>query len=126
MRTVSIVARGSRFNTRPVMASSTTPVAKANIYGSFTFGDGTTENPYAADFIRSWVKQKYNEELSLDEIRSMPIRRLRDRLIGFQEQFLEDGRVDKEIDQILSAGEELSVIAKAMNGTGPFSRRKLA
>src|SRR5258706_10467744 len=45
----------------------------------------------------------------------MRVRRLRDRLIGFQEQYLEDGRLDKEIDQVLSAGEELSVIARAMN-----------
>jgi len=84
---------------------------------SFTFGaqEGATDNPYAADYVRAWAKQKYGEEMSLDEIRSMPVRRLRDRLIGFQEQYLEDGRLDKEIDRILSAGEELSVIVKAMN-----------
>jgi preprotein translocase subunit SecA len=84
---------------------------------SFTFGgdEGATDNPYAADYVRSWAKAKYGEELSLDEIRSMPVRRLRDRLIGFQEKYLEDGKVEKEIDQVLAAGEELSVIARAMN-----------
>ncbi|HEV8377849.1 MAG TPA: SEC-C metal-binding domain-containing protein, partial [Tepidisphaeraceae bacterium] len=77
--------------------------------------EGANDNPYAADMVRNWVMAKYRQELSLDEIRSTPLRRLRDRLIGFQEQYLEDGRLDKEIDQILSAGEELPVIARAFN-----------
>ena len=77
--------------------------------------EGVNDNPYAADVIKNWVRQKYGEEMSIDEIRSLPIRRLRDRLIGFQEQYLEDGRLDKEIDKVLSAGEELAVIARAMN-----------
>src|SRR5439155_1276169 len=58
---------------------------------------------------------KYREEMSLDEIRNLPVRRLRDRLIGFQEQYLEDGKVDKEVDRILSNGQDLAIIAKAMN-----------
>ncbi len=77
--------------------------------------EGANDNPYAADMVRNWVMAKYRQELSLDEIRTTPLRRLRDRFIGFQEQYLEDGRLDKEIDQILSAGEELSVIARAFN-----------
>ena len=94
--------------------------------------EGVNDNPYAADFIKNWVRQKYGEEMSIDEIRSLPIRRLRDRLIGFQEQYLEDGRVEKEIDKVLSAstgpaasekpgaaestnGADLSRVAKAMN-----------
>jgi len=85
---------------------------------------------YAETELASWAAEKFGVKVDpkemlidverqmrkpVDEIRSMPVRRLRDRLIGFQEQYLEDGRLDKEINQILSAGEELSVIAKAMN-----------
>ena len=39
MRTASIVARGSRPKSRPVTISSTTPVANAKKYGSFTVGE---------------------------------------------------------------------------------------
>jgi preprotein translocase subunit SecA len=81
------------------------------------FGNGETQNdnPYAADMIRNWSMAKFREEFSLDEIRSMPIRRLRDRLIGLQEQYLEDGKVETEVDRILAEGQDHAVIAKLMN-----------
>jgi hypothetical protein len=41
MRTASMVARGSRPRIHPVKTSSTTPVASAITYGTFTFGDGS-------------------------------------------------------------------------------------
>ena len=41
MRTVSIVARGSRRKQRPVIASSTTPAANAKKYGNLIFGEGS-------------------------------------------------------------------------------------
>jgi len=83
---------------------------------TFTFGeDGQTDNPYAADYIRAWAFNKYREELKLDEIRTMPVRRLRDRLIGMQEQFLADGKLEREVDQILEANSQPETLAKAMN-----------
>ena len=39
------------------------------------------DNPYAADYVRAWAWSKFREELPLDEIRSSPVRRVRDRLL---------------------------------------------
>src|ERR1041385_9051745 len=73
------------------------------------------DNPYAADFVRGWVKMKFGEEITLDEIRTTPVRRLRDRMIGFQEQFLEDGRLEKEVDALLLSHKGPDDLAKAVN-----------
>jgi preprotein translocase subunit SecA len=64
--------------------------------------DGSTENPYAGDFIRAWAKMKFNRELTLDEIRSHNIRTLRDKLIGMQEAYLTDGELEKEVDRLIA------------------------
>jgi preprotein translocase subunit SecA len=80
------------------------------------YGDGaSTDDPYRADYVRMWVKSKYGEELSLEEIRSMNVRRLRDRLLGFQEQYMEDGRLEKEIDALTRQQSDPAALAKAVN-----------
>jgi preprotein translocase subunit SecA len=85
---------------------------------AFTFGgeDQATDNPYAADHIRGWAMMKFREELSLEEIRTGSIRRLRDRLIGLMEQFLVDGRLEKEIDAMIAAHADPAELARAVNG----------
>ncbi|MGE5608994.1 MAG: preprotein translocase subunit SecA, partial [Bacillota bacterium] len=82
------------------------------VYGG---GENVTDNPYAADYVRGWAWMKFREELSLDEIRSMSVRRLRDRLIGMMEQYVEDGRLAKEVDTILQAHQEPAAVAAAVN-----------
>ena len=70
---------------------------------SFAFGDtGITDNPYAAEFVRVWAMNKYRIDLPLEHIRATPIRKLRDELIGYQEEWLEDGKIEKEVDQLLA------------------------
>ncbi|MDB5357573.1 MAG: preprotein translocase subunit SecA [Phycisphaerales bacterium] len=71
---------------------------------TFAFGDGQAgDNPYAADYVRSWIRAKYGIDKPLEEIRMTPVRRLRDELIGYQEKFLTDGKLDEEINQIVKA-----------------------
>ncbi|MFI5379284.1 MAG: preprotein translocase subunit SecA [Tepidisphaerales bacterium] len=86
------------------------------VYG----GEGANaDDPYRAEYVQVWVFQRYREEISLDEIRSLAHspeqRRLRDRLIGLQEQYLEDGRVEKEVDEITARVTEPAALAKAFN-----------
>ncbi|MGA2497350.1 MAG: preprotein translocase subunit SecA [Tepidisphaeraceae bacterium] len=86
------------------------------VYG----GDGASaDDPYRAEYVQAWAVQRYREELSLDEIRSLARspeqRRLRDRLIGLQEQYLEDGRIDKDVDEMLARQLEPAALAKAFN-----------
>jgi preprotein translocase subunit SecA len=73
---------------------------------AFAFGAFTPEadNPYSADFLRMWVKQRFGIELSPDHIRQTPPRRLRDELIGYQEQFLGDGKLDEEVGKMMIEG----------------------
>jgi preprotein translocase subunit SecA len=72
------------------------------------------DNPYAADFVRTWSKFKYEHDLPLEHIQQSPIRQIRDELIGQQEAFLIDGLLDKHVDTIMAAG-DLDAVAKAFN-----------
>jgi len=83
----------------------------------FIFGgvDGGTDNPYALDYVRAWARNKFREELTLEEIRNMSLRRLRDRLIGLMEQFVKDSNLAQEIDAMLQAHSDPVMLAKAAN-----------
>src|SRR5262249_41641267 len=61
---------------------------------TFAFGgeQGSTDNPYAADFVHNWVKAKYGVDLSVEYIRSRSVRQLHDELCGYQEQFTHNGK----------------------------------
>ncbi len=71
----------------------------AIVYGE----SASTENPYAAEFMRSWAQAKYRENLPVERIQSLSLRQLRDELIGIQEQFMEDGRIEKEVEAMIQA-----------------------
>jgi preprotein translocase subunit SecA len=73
---------------------------------TYVFGGSegvSTEDPYAAEELAKWVRFKYGAEMSSEHIRTTPVRKLRDELIGYQEQFLRDGQLEKEVDQLLAA-----------------------
>ncbi len=72
---------------------------------TFAFGgeNGSTENPYAADFVRNWVRSKYGVDLGVDYIRSRSVRELHDELCRYQKEF-NNGRLDADIKNILAAG----------------------
>ena len=83
---------------------------------AYTYGErGGADNPYAADIVRAWTLAKYGVDLSLDYIRNTPIRKLRDELLGYQEAFLNDGRIGAEIDAMMKAHPGLDELAVAMN-----------
>jgi preprotein translocase subunit SecA len=84
---------------------------------TFAFGgeEGTTDNPYAADYVRSWAKMKYGAELTIEDIRGQSVRKVRDRLIGFQEKFLVDGELSREIDAMVNANSNPQALAEAFN-----------
>jgi preprotein translocase subunit SecA len=87
---------------------------------AFTFGgsDGQqVDNPYAAEYVRAWVRAKYGVELSLDYLRGMNLRKLRDELIGYQEKFLGDGQLQSELDKMAKENSEPEALL------GVFNRR---
>ena len=82
------------------------------------FGEtGQADNPYAADQIRQWAAAKFGEELSYDDVRTTNLRKLRDRLIGLQELWIEDGELEKEVDRLigLHADQPQAELLKAFN-----------
>ena len=73
---------------------------------TYIFGgeDASTDNPYAADYLRGWARAKYNADLPLEHIRSLPIRKLRDELVETHERYLRDGRLEADVDAIVKGG----------------------
>jgi len=72
----------------------------------FAFGGdgGSTDNPYAADFVRGWVHSKYGVDLTVDHIRGHSVRELHDELCGYQEQYTRNDRIDADIDAVIKSG----------------------
>ena len=84
---------------------------------TFAFGgeDSSTDNPYAADYVRAWVKGKYGVDLTLEHIRGQSIRRLRDELIGLQERVMADGGLEAEVDAVMKSATTPAALAQAVN-----------
>src|SRR5581483_10461903 len=80
------------------------PVSQALLY-AFNDENGSTDNPYAADWLKGWIKAKYGVELPVDYIRSRTVRQLHDELCKLQDQFMHTDRLAKEIDQIMKSGD---------------------
>jgi preprotein translocase subunit SecA len=59
------------------------------------------DNPYAAEYLRGWVRAKYGSDMALEHIRATPLRKLRDELIGLQEKALRDGKIDEDVDAMV-------------------------
>ena len=85
---------------------------------AFTFGssDGQQiDNPYAADYVRAWARAKYGVDIPLDRLRGMPVRKLRDELLGHQERYLRDGELAAEIDRLVAANPQPETLVQAFN-----------
>ncbi len=88
---------------------------------NFAFGgdEGSTENPYAADYVRGWASSKYGIEIPLDQIRSMSVRKFREQLMSYQQQF-HDGELQKQVDTLIAAHGN-SPVELARQATSRFS-----
>jgi preprotein translocase subunit SecA len=84
---------------------------------TFAFGDGTSTdvNPYGVDYVRAWARGKFGADLSGEHIRGMSLRKVRDELIGYQQKWLHDGKLEEEVDQLIAANSEPAALAKAVN-----------
>ena len=85
---------------------------------TFAFGsaDGDTDNPYAADYVKSIVYGKYRVDMPLEHIRSTSVRKLRQEILSIQEPYFTGKKLDSEIDELLaSGGNDLAAVARAVN-----------
>jgi preprotein translocase subunit SecA len=58
------------------------------------------DNPYAADYLRAWARAKFGVDLTVAHVQGTALRKLREELIGYQQDWLADGRIEKEVDSI--------------------------
>jgi len=82
---------------------------------TYCFGEANADNPYAADYVRQWVAGKFGVEMTLDEIRGQSVRKLRDHLLGLQEAWIEDGKLEEEVDRLIAAYPQQEELLKAFN-----------
>ena len=75
----------------------------------------TVEGGQAADYVRQWVKAKYDVEWTLEHIQSAGRAALREELIALQTDFWTGGQTEKAVDAILSANKEPAALADAFN-----------
>ncbi len=69
----------------------------------FAQDEGATGNPYAADAIRNWAGAKFGVDLPVAQIQGQSLRKLREMLIGYQEQVLNSDKIAAMADEILKA-----------------------
>ncbi|HEX8522251.1 MAG TPA: SEC-C metal-binding domain-containing protein [Tepidisphaeraceae bacterium] len=94
------------------------PVEQTLMY-AFGGEDGSTDNPYASDFVRGWVNSRYGVDLTLDEIRSSSVRKLKARISDYQHAWLRptDGvdKVEQEVDRLMREHPDVPGLALAFN-----------
>jgi preprotein translocase subunit SecA len=82
----------------------------------FAFGqEGSNENPYAADFLKAWAQAKFGVELPLAHVQGSTVRKLRDELIGYQREWLTNGKIDALADAIVKENPTTDALARALN-----------
>jgi preprotein translocase subunit SecA len=80
----------------------------------FCFGEnGSTDNPYAAEYVRQWAQAKYGTDLPPEHIRATAMPQLRAELAAMQEAWLEDGRLEEEVDRLIRENPDADSLAKA-------------
>jgi preprotein translocase subunit SecA len=73
------------------------------------------DNPYAADFVKTWAHFKYGYEMTLEHIQQTPLAELRQELVAQQTKFLEQGQLEKDVNAVMAAGPDLEKVAEAFN-----------
>jgi len=90
------------------------PVEHALTY-AYGGDQGTTDNPYSAEFLQNWVKTKYNIELDPKYIRTRTVPQLRQELIELQSRFMTGGALEKTVDDLIAAHPDREELRKAFN-----------
>ncbi|MCC6240317.1 MAG: preprotein translocase subunit SecA [Phycisphaerales bacterium] len=66
-------------------------------------GVAAADDPYVLNQLRGWIKAKWNVDLTLEELQGRDALSLRDQLLGYQQQYLRQGKLEQDIDTIVSA-----------------------
>src|SRR5688572_22459970 len=75
---------------------------------------GAIDDPNAAEYMRAWIYMHYGVELPLPHVQGTPVHRLREELIGYQRQWMSDGKIDALADQILKDNPSPQLLSAAL------------
>jgi preprotein translocase subunit SecA len=88
----------------------------------FAFFDGENEVPMddphrtdRAEFVRKWIFNRYGVELTNEYIRTKPMHELHDEMCGYQQELTKGGKLEKEIDRIISSHSTPAAQLEAFN-----------
>ncbi len=84
----------------------------------FAFGgeEGSTENPYASDYVRAWINSRYGIDMPLESIRGQSVRKLKAQIVEHQAQWLrEPQRIEDEVDRLIRENPTPQGLALAFN-----------
>jgi preprotein translocase subunit SecA len=83
----------------------------------FAFGgeDGSTDNPYAADYVKNWINRRYGIDISLDQIRDLSVRKLKEEVSRHQSDWLNSNKIELEVDRIVRENPTPETLSLAFN-----------
>jgi preprotein translocase subunit SecA len=82
---------------------------------AFGGAEGSADNPYVSEYVRDWATRKFGVQLSLDHIRTAGVAKLREELIGYQREFLLDGKLQKTVDELIAQNPDPESLRRAVN-----------
>ncbi|MEE9295305.1 MAG: SEC-C metal-binding domain-containing protein [Phycisphaerae bacterium] len=91
------------------------------------FSHADSDNAQACEVVCHWVNAKYRASWSVEQIQGRPVEQIARQLLDIQEDWLNNGKLDAEIDEAMSehSGDALQVWAKTRFGPA-FDERQLA
>jgi preprotein translocase subunit SecA len=90
------------------------PVEHALTY-AYGGDQGSTDNPYSAEFLHDWAKKKFNIELTPQQIRTSTVPQLRHFLTEQQALFMTGGALEKAVDYLITAHPDREELRNAFN-----------
>jgi preprotein translocase subunit SecA len=84
---------------------------------TYAFGgvEGAADDAYAADYIRTWAKRKYDIDLAIDQVRSTNLRELRDLLIKHQRELMTEAKQAQITDHLIASHPDLMSLRNTIN-----------
>jgi hypothetical protein len=71
-----------------------------------------------------WAQAKYGVELPLAHVQGSSVRKLREELIGYQREWLTNGKIDKLADEIVAKNPTTEELARALNQRFGWASRR--
>ena len=91
------------------------PAGHALTYAAGGQENQTISNPYAADWLRGWVKSRYTQDWPIEHITTQSVDAMHDELVAIHREYIINGKVDREVDEMIKGGKDNAAIADAFN-----------